>query len=376
MPLTADGRAHFEVLQLEPARALVLGALFDAGSEAQAPFASARPEHYWHVTWAFLLEPEADGCTRVRARARAAWSPDGAAHARWMRPVHTLMEKTQLHNLRARVEGSLPRDDRRDVLEGLGGALRIGWELITPFARTRHTYWGIDATAAAGKFPGDDLVPDPVWSWTHAIEVAAPASAVWPWLAQIGAKRGGFYSYQWLENLVGCDVHNAETIHPEWEAKLGDELHVHPSAPPLRIAALERGRWYVAHGAPDAAARAAGESWVAVSWLFAVEPLGAERCRVISRIARLTRTTSPRACRTGRACCAPSASRWTGACCSAFASAPSARTGRLASRCERKPTSRAVTREAGQAWKMLSRRLPTPHSSLRSSRFVSGEPPE
>jgi len=281
--LVPDGSAHFEVLQLDRPRALVLGALFNPRAETQRAFTDPRPDHFWHVSWAFALAPAADGCTQLQVRARAAWSPDAAWHARWIRPVHSVMELAQLHNLRARIEGSSPLDDAHDVLDGLGGALRIGWELVTPFARTRHTYWGTDAESAAKAFAGDDLVPEPSWSWTHAVEVAAPAEQVWPWIAQIGATRGGFYSYQWLENLAGCNVRNAETIHPEWEAKLGDALYVHPRMPPLKIAALERGRWYVAHGAPDLAARAAGKPWVSVSWLFAIEPLAAARCRVISR---------------------------------------------------------------------------------------------
>ena len=281
--LTPDGSARTEVLQLEAAESLVLGSLFDPHAEHQLPFAGPRPARYWHVTWAFALIPEADGTTRLRVRARAAFSPDAGLHARLIRPVHTLMEQAQLHHLRARVEGRLPRDDARDVLAGVGGALRIGWELVSPFARARHKCWGIDPTEAAEKFPGDDWVPEPTWSYTHAIDIGASAEQVWPWLAQIGATRAGFYSYQWLENVVGCEVKNAETVHPEWEAKLGDALYVHPSAPPLKVVALERGSYYVAQGAPDEAARIVGEPWVGVSWLFYIQPRGNSSCRVLSR---------------------------------------------------------------------------------------------
>jgi hypothetical protein len=278
--ITPDGKAHFEVLALRPEHTLVLGGLFDAETGAALKFDHSRPEHYWHVTWAFVLQLESPFRTRVCVRARAAFSGDGAWHAHWIRPVHDVMERAQLRHLRARVEGSLVRDDARDVLEGLGGAARIAAEMLAPSGRKRHVSWGISAEDAARSFPGDELLAEPIWGWTHAVSVKASADVVWPWLAQIGATRGGFYSYQWLENLAGCDVRNAEVVHPEWQMRLGDELYVHPDMPPLRIARMEPGRWFVAHAASE---RIPERHWVSVSWLFLVEPAGVGCCRVISR---------------------------------------------------------------------------------------------
>jgi hypothetical protein len=63
----------------------------------------------------------------------------------------------------------------------------------------------------------------------HAVEIDARPEAVWPWLAQIGQDRGGFYSIEWLENLAGCEMHNADEIHPEWQHReVGEELPLHP----------------------------------------------------------------------------------------------------------------------------------------------------
>jgi hypothetical protein len=283
MAATPGAEGGFEVLRIVPERVLILGGLFDSGVGTQAPFVSARPKSFWQVTWAFVLEPLDAEHTRVWVRARAAFSHDQARHAQVIRPVHFVMESAQLRHLRARVEGKLPRDSSRDVMEGLGGAAHIALNLITPFLRDAHSHWGLSPADARREYPGDELVHAPRWSWTHGVEIASAPSAVWPWIAQIGATRGGFYSYQWLENLVGCEVHNAEAIHPEWEMKLGDELFVHPKAPALKIAALERGRWLVAHGAADQAAKAAGQPWVAVSWLFYVEPIEGGKSRCISR---------------------------------------------------------------------------------------------
>lgn len=280
---TPDGDDGFEVLRVDPPRALILGGLFDVAAGKQRPFSAARPARFWHMTWAFVLEPVGSEATRLVVRARGTFPPSGRLHATWIRPVHHLMERAQLRGLKARVEGTLPRDDWHDVLDGLGGAARIAWALLSPLARAARSHWGLDAETAARPMPGDGLVPDPRWSWTHGVEIGAPAAAVWPWVAQIGATRGGFYSYQWLENLTGCELRNAEVVHPEWELGSGDDLLLHPNMPPLQVVAIERGQYFVAHAPADAAARAEGKPWATASWLFFVEPLGPGRCRFISR---------------------------------------------------------------------------------------------
>jgi hypothetical protein len=283
IPATPDSEEGFEVLQLDTPRCLILGGLYDSANQRQLPFHAPRPMTFWQVTWAFVLEPLDAATTRLHVRVRAACTPDGKAHARWIAPIHGFMESAQLRNLAARAEGLLPADDWRDVAEGVGGAGVMAAALLTPFLRGARNHWGVDAEVAARAFPGDERVPVPRWSWTHGIEVAAAADEVWPWVAQIGAGRGGFYSYAWLENLAGCEVQNAERVHPEWEVREGGELRLHPKMPPLRVVDLEPGRCFVAYGAPDPTAMAEGLSWAAVTWLFFVEPLGNRHCRIISR---------------------------------------------------------------------------------------------
>jgi hypothetical protein len=195
------------------------------------------------------------------------------------------MQSAMLRHLAARAEGRLPRDDLGDVLEAVGGVAVMIAAFLSPFLRRARSHWGVDEETANRAYPGDDLVETPRFGFTHGVEIGAPAASVWPWIAQIGADRGGFYSYQWLENLVGCEVRNAETIHPEWEARVGESLVLHPDpkAPRLRIVAVERPRYVVAFAEPDAQARALGKAWAAASWLFFLEPLGDHRCRFISR---------------------------------------------------------------------------------------------
>ena len=283
IPTARNSQEGFEVLRTNPARWLVLGGLYDADTKSQLGFAAPRPPRYWQVTWSFVLEPLDAKSTRLHVRARAAFAPSERLHAAWIRPVHHLMEWTQLRQLAARAEGRIKRDDWRDVISGLGGAAVMAAAFLTPFLRAARSHWGLDADVAARTYPGDDLVPQPRWSWTHGIEIAAPAEALWLWVAQLGAERAGFYSYQWLENLVGCEVRNAERIHPEWQAKKGDSFRLHPKMPALQIAELIPGQALLAYGAPDVQAQAAGKPWVAVTWLFFIESLGAARSRLISR---------------------------------------------------------------------------------------------
>jgi hypothetical protein len=271
------------VLHIDPPRALVLGGLYDVLSHRQLPFHISRPTKYWHVTWAFVLEPLDASTTRLHVRARAAFPVKGRRRLFWAAPVHRFMESAQLRHLAARVEGRLPKDDWRDVVEGVGGAAVMAAALLTPFLRGTRNQLGVDREVASRFFPGDDRVLDPRWSWTHAIEIDAPASSVWPWVAQIGADRGGFYSYQWLENLAGCTLQNAERVHPEWQVEEGSELRLHQKMPALRVVDVVPGRSFVAYGAPEDAAREAGKPWVEVTWAFFIEPLGEHRCRLISR---------------------------------------------------------------------------------------------
>ncbi|HVD56474.1 MAG TPA: hypothetical protein VNC17_06485, partial [Thermoleophilaceae bacterium] len=102
---------------------------------------------------------------------------------------------------------------------------------------------------------------------TRAVTVDAPVEAVWPWLAQVGQDRAGFYSYEWLENLAGCQMHNANHVRPEWqERRIGETVYLHRLYG-LPVARFERNRVL------------ALKNWGA----FVVEPLGGERTRLVAR---------------------------------------------------------------------------------------------
>ena len=284
IPTEPAGTDGYEVLSIDPERSLVLGGLFDVANKKQVVFNSPRPDRCWHVTWAFVLEPLGAEETKLLARARADFQPASMKwKAAWMGPVHHFMQKEQLRNLKARAERRA-RSDASDVLEGLVGAAGMVANFVTPFLREARSHWGLDEATARRDYPGDELVPDPRWGWTHGVEIDAPASRVWPWVAQIGQEKGGFYSYQWLENLTGCEIQNADRIHEDWPRPVvGGELRLHPKAPPMKIAAASEGRWFVVHApfGPDIAP--SGDPKAGVSWLFYLEPLGENRTRFISR---------------------------------------------------------------------------------------------
>lgn len=196
-----------------------------------------------------------------------------------MKAVHAVMQRAQLRGIEARAEGTVAQDGWRDVLAGIVGSAGIVLDLLTPFLRGVRSHWGLASEEADRTYPGDERIPDPKWGWTHAVEVDAPVDRVWGWVAQVGADRAGFYSYQWLENLVGCDLHNANEVRPQWAHHVGSTLKLHPDIPGMPVVAYEAEHYFIAVGAPDGSAEGARSSRG-----FYVEPLDGGRTRVISRI--------------------------------------------------------------------------------------------
>src|SRR5437763_17003357 len=84
--------------------------------------------------------------------------------------------------------------------------------------------WKVGHSPIEGPLPGDDLIAEPATQTTRAIDIDAPVTAVWPWIIQIGGDRGGFYSYDWLENLFRLGIHSARTIVPEWQRRAPGDL--------------------------------------------------------------------------------------------------------------------------------------------------------
>jgi hypothetical protein len=160
--------------------------------------------------------------------------------------------------------------------------------VLIVLVRPWYLTWGATPDEAARRLPGDEIVVDARGnaSTTRAITINAPAAQVWPWLAQLGQDRGGFYSYAVLENLVGCELQNADRVHPEFQNwKLGDKLWMYPphklhGMGHAMLAGYEPGR------ALAFATRQTGTpEWAPYdgSWSFVLDPVDAQTTRLLVR---------------------------------------------------------------------------------------------
>lgn len=92
----------------------------------------------------------------------------------------------------------------------------------------RRAYSATDAERRE-RLPGDEIVAQPHAGYTLAITINADASDIWPWLVQMGQGRGGFYTHEWVENLLGAHIDNVDRIVPGWQQlELGDMIRLTP----------------------------------------------------------------------------------------------------------------------------------------------------
>jgi hypothetical protein len=100
------------------------------------------------------------------------------------------------------------------------------WRIfIYPWARN----WGATNLEQAMVLPGNEFVPAATSQSTYAIDIQASPERAWMWIVQIGQDRAGFYSYSFLENLVGDPIQNVVEIRPEWQRlRAGDFIHLAP----------------------------------------------------------------------------------------------------------------------------------------------------
>jgi hypothetical protein len=113
---------------------------------------------------------------------------------------------------------------RRGRTAALGFVAALG--ALYPLLRRPILTWGATSDEAASRLPGDELLEEADGVSTRAIAIDAPAASVWPWLAQMGpSPRGGAYTYDWIENLLGLDMHSVDHILPEFQhPEVGDTL--------------------------------------------------------------------------------------------------------------------------------------------------------
>jgi hypothetical protein len=170
-------------------------------------------------------------------------------------------------------------------LTGLGAAY---WFAVRP----QHRRWGAEPAEVAAFWPGDDLLPGPLVSATHAITIQAPPDKVWPWLVQIGQGRAGFYSYEQIENAMGLRMENVDRILPEWQnLQVGDGVPLAPDgAMDVPVAILEPQAALVLHGdsrLPSPSGKGGPTlppgQFLAVSWGFYLDALDGGATRLVER---------------------------------------------------------------------------------------------
>jgi hypothetical protein len=152
--------------------------------------------------------------------------------------------------------------------------------------RPWYSEWGATNEEARSVLPGDEIVRNAARQETRAITIRAGADRVWPWLAQLGQDRGGFYSYDLLENLVGCRMPTEDMLRPDRQSwRLGDKLWMYPKdrAGGVGFATL---RTYVPGRVLGFGTRAVGTPLSAPedgSWSFVLTPLGDSATRLVVR---------------------------------------------------------------------------------------------
>ena len=169
-------------------------------------------------------------------------------------------------------------------LENLFGALQIAFFLVTaPVTRRWYNTWGATPAEVTRTLPGDERVPQPQLSYTRAITIAARPADIWPWLVQIGQGRGGLYSYDGLENLIGCDIHSADRILPEFQnLNVGDPILFGPAEkhyPGQVVTAIEPGRAIVM----DALNGQTRQPESCATWALILDPQADGTTRLIAR---------------------------------------------------------------------------------------------
>lgn len=180
--------------------------------------------------------------------------------------------------------GSLPRtnDVAHRLLRIIGRVAAVSalaallgavyWLAIRP----RQLHWGATAAEQRMVLPEDDIVADPAFDATRAITIAAPPDRIWPWLAQMGYRRAGFYGYDPIENPgSGRGLRSAATILPEFQhPRSGDVLPLSIAAS-LRFGTIDPNRTLV-WLSPDSPHTGV--------FIWALVPVDATHTRLISRI--------------------------------------------------------------------------------------------
>ena len=144
--------------------------------------------------------------------------------------------------------------------------------------RPRMLDWGTTPAERRAALPGDDLMPDATTVTTRAVTIRAPASAVWPWLVQMGQDRAGFYTHNWVERLLQSGIPDVHEIHPEWQQlEVGDLMRTN------RDMGGKPMGWPVLAVDPGRAIVVQSTSLPVGTYAFVLQPIGDSSTRILVR---------------------------------------------------------------------------------------------
>ena len=270
----------------------------------RAAFESFDEPGWAKILFAWKLEAVAGG-TRLRATTRVHATSDDAerrlavyfrlirfgAHLSVRSGLHAIGRRAEALELEARPGG---RDDPgyrhplRPLAEGLEGVALLGLLVPTwPLAKRFLDDLGAHEDETETVWPGDRLLDRVDDVHTRALDVAAPVSEVWPWLLQIGLGRGGFHSYELIENLAQFGVKNVERIRPDLQdLEEGEEVVLAPGVPGVWVAALEPERHLCFRTWRDAEDLALRDPPMIGTWSLYLVPSSDRSCRLLLRTCR------------------------------------------------------------------------------------------
>jgi hypothetical protein len=161
---------------------------------------------------------------------------------------------------------------------------------VSPFVRPWHMRWGAAKAEVEAPMPGDDVVRRAQFNATRAITIEVPPEHVWPWIAQLGYRRGGFYTYDLVDN---AGEPSADRIIEEYQRiEVGDLIpmwhEAHGLAIAYRVDSFQTNEWMLwvhrphENEEPDS------------TWSWKLERLPGERTRLITRMKQDYRWHTPR----------------------------------------------------------------------------------
>lgn len=168
------------------------------------------------------------------------------------------------------------RDGQRSYMVGAFSLLTTCALAEALLIRLGQTY-GSTAEERERRLPGDDIVTSPQVVTNHAITIDAPADSVWPWLAQMGWHRAGWYTARWVDKLLfPLNWPSASRIIPELQhIDVGDFI---PDGAPetkcgLVVEQLEPGSAMALHSTSHLPLRWRDRASLDWSWAFVLIPI-------------------------------------------------------------------------------------------------------